>query len=119
MILTYDEAQKVNGKFFEYEYETIVVRNENSKHFGCFKGNENLTFKIVQKIYCTSDKWFNHLMDNWEKAANGLLSMYSYKGLGRTCEQSFTALQVVDRKYKANNYKYLAYLDDLTECYIQ
>ena len=119
MTLTYDEAQKTSGRFFEYEYETTVIRNDKSKHFGCFKDNDNPTFRIVQKVYCTSDKWFDYIMSKWEKAANGLLSMYSYKGLGRTCEQSFTAMQVVERKYKDNNYKYLAYLDDLTGCFIQ
>ena len=119
MILTYDEAQRTSGRFFEYEYETIIVRNEQSKHFGCFKDNTLETFKLIQRVYCTSDKWFDHIMSKWEKAANGLLSMYSYKGLGRTTERSFTALEVVERKYKANNFKYLAYLDDLTGCFIQ
>ena len=119
MILTYAEAERTSGRFFEYEYETIIVRNEGSKHFGCFKDNDLKEFKLIQKIYCVSDKWFNHVMNGWVKAANGLLNMYSYKGLGRTCEKSFTALEVVERKYKANNFKYLAYLDDLTGCYIQ
>jgi hypothetical protein len=110
MIIGSEEAKQISGRFFEYEYETTVARIPGSENFGCFKGNDLKEFKIVQKVYCWSDKCFDHVMNGWRTTAKGLLSMYSYRGLGKTCERSFTASEVCERIYKNNNFKYTASL---------
>ena len=109
MIIGYAEAKEISGRFYEFEYETTVTRNPTSQNFGCFKDNKKRKFKVVQKVYCWDDRCFDHIMNNWSKAANGLLSMYSYKGLGKTTQQSFNATQVIERMY-ANGVKNCANL---------
>ncbi len=108
MIIGYKESKDVDGRFYEYQYETTVLRTPMSEHFGCFKDNDIKEFKIVQFIYCHSDKDFEYIVQKWREQANGLLSMYSYKGLGKTQIGGFTAPEVVDRIYIRNNFKYLA-----------
>jgi hypothetical protein len=51
-------------------------------------------------------------MLKWTGLANGLLSMYSYYGLGKSHASGFLATEVVDRIYLRNNFKYLANLVD-------
>lgn len=107
MIIGSNEAKQISGRFYEYEYETIVTRTPESQHFGCFKGNSLKEFKIVQKVYCWSDKCFDHIIKDWTKTAKSHLSMYNYRGLGRTCENSFTATQVCERIFKEHGFKHL------------
>ena len=113
MLIGYEEAKQISGRFYEFEYETTVTRIPGNENFGCFKGNNLKEFKIKQKVYCWSDKCFDHVMNGWRAVANGLLSMYSYKGLGKTTEQSFNAIQVCERIFKEHNFKYTASLIQL------
>jgi hypothetical protein len=110
MILGYEEARQESGRFYEYEYLTIVTRKKESENFGCFKGKNNQIFSVRQKIYCWSDKCFDTIIAEWERMSCGLNGIYSYTPIGKTSPQSFTPEQVVEAIYKRNNFKYLANL---------
>jgi hypothetical protein len=110
MILGYKEARQESGRFYEYEYEITVVKTEASKHFVCFKDNDKDSFSFTNKVYCWSDKSFDHVVGEWQRMAQGLLDIYSYKAIGKTVPQSFTPEQVLDRIYARNKFQFLANL---------
>lgn len=110
MIIGHKEAKQISARFYEFEYETTIAKIPGTENFGCFKGNDLKEFKIVQKVYCWSDKCFDYVMNGWRTTAKGLLAMYCYKDLGKTCERSFTADEVCERIYKNGKFKYTASL---------
>jgi hypothetical protein len=110
MILGYDEAKKVGGRFYEFSYETSIMRSNKCEHFGCFKDNDKLIFKLNTSVFCWSEKDFEHVVSTWQSQAGGLLDMYAYRSIGKVSQQGYTAEEVVDLIYKRNNFKYLAHL---------
>ena len=110
MLLGYAEAKRESGRFYEYEYEITVTRTEASKHFACFKDNDKETFTFINKVYCWSDKCFEYLIGEWQKMSQGLLNMYSYKGIGKSLPQSMNATEVLDVVYARNKFKFLVSL---------
>ena len=107
MILTLDDSKHVDGRFNEYQYRTTVARTPLSEHFGCFKDNNHSYFSIVHSVFCRNDRDFNYIMEQWEKQATGILSMYSYERLNRVGLQSYSATQVLEKVYAEGNFKYL------------
>ena len=110
MILGYEDAKKVDGRFQEFEYLTIVQRNEENKDFACFKDNDNETFTLRCFVYCWNVRCFDHLLDSWNSGCTGLNSMYSYSGIRITNRTSYNAVQVLDRIYERNKFNYLPHL---------
>lgn len=104
MLLGYEEAKKVDGYFYEYEYETRIKRTKNSENFACFKGNDHLLHIIKTKVYFHSDNDFNHVTSNWNN--KDLFGIYSYLPIGKTDNKPLKAIQVVERIFnKQNNYR--------------
>lgn len=110
MIMGYEEAKQVDGRFYEFAYRTIVNRTPQSEHFGCFKGNNLKVFILETNAYFWNEKCFEHMLNEWNRNANGCVSMYEYHSLGQTERRSFTATEALERIYARNNFKYLAHL---------
>lgn len=110
MILTFEEARRLGGRFYEFEYATIVSRTEQSKHFGCFANNDSDTFVLKQKIYGWDAKDIMHMINEWNSKSAGPCSMYNYVFLSQTSRQSYTPEQVLERIYASNGFKFLANL---------
>jgi len=101
MLLGYNEAIKVDGYFYEYEYETRIKRTEKSENFACFKSNDNLLHIIKTKIYLRNDKDFNHIINDWN--TKDLFGIYSYLPIGKTDNKLLNATQVVERIFNKEN----------------
>lgn len=106
MILTFDEAKNVNGRFREFKYICTVTRTEQSKDFGCFMGNDLKTFELECYVYFYDESHFIDWLWNLNLKCNGLLSMYSYKHTPYCLKDKFSATQVLERIYERTNYKY-------------
>lgn len=103
MILTFTKAKHVEGSFCEYAYKTLIQRTPASENFGCFKGNDIKVVTIVQLVYCHNNTDFDKVIREWSNMAVGLLSMYSYQGLGKTNLNLYTATEVLERMYNRDN----------------
>ena len=113
MILGYNEAQEVNGRFYEFEYSIKVIRDGMSKNFECFKDNNKTEVVLLRKIYCRRFEDVVHAISEWNRMAKGLCNIYEYNLIGQKSTDSYTASEVVDKIYKENNFKYLAHLSQI------
>jgi hypothetical protein len=112
MLLGHENSNEVHGRFYEFQYKTIVQRNSKSEHFGCFKGNDLTIFEMVTSIFCYNMKSFLHVVSTWKD----LFGIYSYVPIGSVNERkSYTSSEVVDLIYSRNNFKYCPYYNDLYE----
>jgi hypothetical protein len=111
MLLGYDDAKKVDGYFYEFEYETRIKRTEKSANFACFKGNDHLLHIIKRKVYFHNDRDFNHIINNWNIQDH--YGIYSYFPLGITDKKALKATQVVERIFNKENKYRLAFLAEL------
>jgi hypothetical protein len=102
MIFTFEEARKTSGRFYEFQYATVIKRSEKSQHFGCFKGNDKEMFIHVSKVYTTDKKCFDHLIEDWNSKCTGTCDMYQYWIVGQVVKESFTAEQVRQRMFDEN-----------------
>jgi len=110
MIIGYNEAREISGKFYEFQYETIVIKTEASKDFICFKDNDKESFTFTNNVFCWDEKCFNHLVNNWQGMAERVLGIYSYRPIGQVASHGYTAEQVVDLIYTRSNFRFLAHL---------
>jgi hypothetical protein len=118
MLIGYNEALKVDGSFFEYEYQTRIKRTKNSDHFACFKGNDIQLFVLRTKMYCRNDKDFEHLTLNWN--GKDLYGIYSYIPIGKTDNKRLSSIQVVERIFnKETKYRLACLMQSGSVEYIQ
>ncbi|HLO91591.1 MAG TPA: hypothetical protein VK172_10550 [Lentimicrobium sp.] len=105
MILTHKDAQTVKGTFYEYQYETIIKRTEISEKFGCFKNNNKQEIRLIQRVFCWSDKAFNTAFEEWQRSAKILNGTYTYRAIGKVSPRPMRAEQVVELYHRRTNYK--------------
>jgi len=104
MIIGYEEAKKVDGYFYEFEYQTRIKRTKNSEHFACFKNNDLQIYVLKSKIYFRHEKDFEHTTNNWN--GQDLFGIYSYFPIGKTNNKKLNSFQVIEKIFtKENNYR--------------
>lgn len=115
MLLGIKEAKDVEGIFYEFQYKTIVRRNEKSEHFGCFKNNDKQTFEMVTSIFMRSLNDYLRLINSWRC----LYGIYEYAVLGMVSTKSYRTPEIINMIYQRNNFKFIPYYNNTTVEYIQ
>ena len=118
MLLGYNEAIKVDGYFYEYEYQTRITRKEKSESFACFKDNDHQLHIIKSRVFCRGDKDFNHIIADWN--TKDLYGIYSYIPIGKTDNKTLKATQVIECIFtKENKYRLASIIEIGSIDYIQ
>ena len=104
MILGFEEAKEVKGRFTEFAYMVRIKRCEKTENFKCFQGNELEIFEYVESKFFYTERNALHIIDSWRSDG-----VYSYVLMGEVSRKSYTAEEVVSLKYQRNNFKYLSY----------
>lgn len=107
MILGFDEAKTVDGRFIEFSYLVCVKRNQMSKGFRCFQDNDLEIYEYEDSKFFHNEADAIHVLDSF----NGHhYDIYSYRYMGRVSRMSYTAEEVVALRYQRNDFKYLSHL---------
>lgn len=105
MILGFEEAKKVKGRFIEFAYKVKIKRCKKTENFKCFKGNELEIFEYEETKFFYNKNIASQIIESWRSDG-----VYSYVLIGAVSEKTYTAEEVVRLKYQRNNFKYLSYL---------
>lgn len=104
MILGFEEAKDIDGRFIEFAYMIKIKRCEKTENFKCFQGNELEIFEYEDTKFFRNESDALHIIDAWRSDG-----VYSYVLMGAVSKKSYSAEEVISLKYQRNNFKYLSY----------